>query len=111
MWVSRTLNYAKKKSFRASLQASTCVAPTAYADRTDARQLCHPCIQFVRIEFRIELGTFCTMAPQAGAKADVVARLMRGLRQGSAEAKRELVAMLFPELRRLAAAKMSRERV
>jgi RNA polymerase sigma factor (TIGR02999 family) len=51
------------------------------------------------------------MALQTGAKADVVARLMRSLRQGSAEAKRELVAMLFPELRRLAAAKMRRERV
>jgi len=36
---------------------------------------------------------------------------MRGLRQGSRDAKRELVATLFPELRRLAALKMKRERV
>jgi RNA polymerase sigma factor (TIGR02999 family) len=51
------------------------------------------------------------MAQPMAAGADVVARLMRGLRQGSGEAKRELVAMLFPELRRLAALKMKRERV
>ena len=36
---------------------------------------------------------------------------MRGLRQGNRDAKRELVATLFPELRRLAALKMRRERV
>jgi RNA polymerase sigma factor (TIGR02999 family) len=51
------------------------------------------------------------MANQTAAGADVVARLMRGLRQGNGEAKRELVAMLFPELRRLAALKMKRERI
>ncbi len=51
------------------------------------------------------------MSPQKKAvKADEVARLMRGLRQGSHEAKHELVEMLFPELRRLAALKMRRER-
>ena len=51
------------------------------------------------------------MTPQAAISPDVIARLMRGLRQGSRDAKRELVAMLFPELRRLAALKMKRERV
>jgi RNA polymerase sigma factor (TIGR02999 family) len=42
--------------------------------------------------------------------ADVVARLMRGLRQGSPSAKQELVQFLYPELRRVAALKMKRER-
>ena len=51
------------------------------------------------------------MSPQTAISPDVIARLMRGLRQGSRDAKRELVATLFPELRRLAALKMKRERV
>jgi len=51
------------------------------------------------------------MSPQAAISPDLIARLMRGLRQGSRDAKRELVAMLFPELRRLAVLKMKRERV
>jgi RNA polymerase sigma factor (TIGR02999 family) len=51
------------------------------------------------------------MGPQTAISPDLIARLMRGLRQGSRDAKRELVATLFPELRRLAALKMKRERV
>jgi len=51
------------------------------------------------------------MSPQTAISPEVIARLMRGLRQGSRDAKRELVATLFPELRRLAALKMKRERV
>ena len=51
------------------------------------------------------------MSPQAAITPDLIARLMRGLRQGSRDAKRELVATLFPELRRLAVLKMKSERV
>jgi RNA polymerase sigma factor (TIGR02999 family) len=42
--------------------------------------------------------------------AETVARLMRDLRHGSEAAKQELVKMLYPELRRVAATKMKRER-
>lgn len=42
--------------------------------------------------------------------ADTIARLMRGLRQGSQSAKQELVKFLYPELRRVAVLKMRRER-
>lgn len=44
------------------------------------------------------------------ARAEVVARLMNGLRQGNQDAGRELVDLFYPELRRLAAAKMKDER-
>jgi hypothetical protein len=47
---------------------------------------------------------------QPALDADAVARLMRGLRQGSQAAKQELVQFLYPELRRLATFKMKRER-
>ena len=47
---------------------------------------------------------------QPELSADTVASLMRDLRQGSPAAKRELVKFLYPELRRVAAYKMSRER-
>jgi len=43
--------------------------------------------------------------------ADTVARLMRDLRFGNQSAKQELVRLLYPELRRIAACKMKRERV
>lgn len=43
--------------------------------------------------------------------AEAVAQLMRDLRHGSDAAKKELVRVLYPELRRIAAAKMKRERV
>ena len=48
--------------------------------------------------------------PDSALTADVVARLMRDLRHGSNAAKTELVKALYPELRRVAAAKMKRER-
>ena len=49
-------------------------------------------------------------ADQSELDADAVARLMRALRQGSQAAKQELVQLLYPELRRVAARKMKRER-
>ena len=48
--------------------------------------------------------------PQPALTAETVARLMRDLRHGSDAAKKDLVKVLYPELRRLAAAKMKRER-
>src|SRR2546426_2334784 len=42
---------------------------------------------------------------------EAVAELMRGLRRGNTAAKQELVKFLYPELRRVAAFKMKRERV
>ncbi len=50
-------------------------------------------------------------AEKPALSADVIARLMRGLRQGSQAAKQELVQVLYPELKRMAALKMKRERV
>jgi RNA polymerase sigma factor (TIGR02999 family) len=47
---------------------------------------------------------------QPELSADAVAGLMRDLRQGSLAAKQELVRFLYPELRRVAAFKMQRER-
>lgn len=47
---------------------------------------------------------------QLALGADKIARLMRGLRRGSQAAKQELVQLLYPELRRVAARKMQRER-
>lgn len=44
------------------------------------------------------------------AGPEVVARLMDGLRRGDRAAGRELVDLFYPELRRLAASKMSGER-
>ena len=41
--------------------------------------------------------------------AEVVGRLMRALRQGDRGAGRELVGLFYPELRRLAAARMKEE--
>src|SRR5947209_6941995 len=49
-------------------------------------------------------------SPDTPLSADAIARLMRELRHGSEAAKRELVKVLYPELRRVAAAKMRRER-
>ncbi len=43
--------------------------------------------------------------------AETIARLMRDLRVGSPVAKQELVRLLYPELRRIAAGKMKRERI
>ena len=48
--------------------------------------------------------------PEPATNSETVARLMYDLRHGSDEAKRELVKILYPELRRVAAAKMRRER-
>ncbi len=48
---------------------------------------------------------------QRALNAETVARLMRELRHGNQAAKRELVKFLYPELRRIAASKMKRERV
>lgn len=48
---------------------------------------------------------------QPALSAETVARLMRDLRDGSPAAKQELVRLLYPELRRVAASKMVRERV
>ena len=42
---------------------------------------------------------------------DVVTRLLSGFRRGDSAATGQLVEVLYPELRRLAAAKMSRERL
>lgn len=50
------------------------------------------------------------MQPNAFA-AETIARLMRDLRLGSPVAKQELVRLLYPELRRIAACKMKRERI
>jgi RNA polymerase sigma factor (TIGR02999 family) len=47
---------------------------------------------------------------QQALSADTVARLMRDLRHGDVTAKQELVRFLYPELRRVAAFKMKRER-
>ncbi len=43
--------------------------------------------------------------------AELAAQLMRDLRHGNLAAKQELVKFLYPELRRIAASKMKRERV
>lgn len=51
-----------------------------------------------------------TMLQEPALTPDMVAQLMRDLRHGSAAAKKELVKILYPELRRLAATKMKRER-
>jgi hypothetical protein len=48
---------------------------------------------------------------QPALSAEAVARLMRDLRHGNQAAKQELVKFLYPELRRVAAVKMKRERV
>ena len=48
--------------------------------------------------------------PHPALTSDMVAQLMRDLRHGSDAAKKELVKILYPELRRVAAAKMKRER-
>jgi len=48
--------------------------------------------------------------PEPAPTAETFALLMRDLRSGSATAKKELVKILYPELRRVAAAKMKRER-
>lgn len=48
---------------------------------------------------------------QPALSAETVARLMRDLRHGNQAAKQELVKFLYPELRRVAALKMKRERV
>jgi RNA polymerase sigma factor (TIGR02999 family) len=48
---------------------------------------------------------------QHALSAEAVARLMRDLRHGNQAAKQELVKFLYPELRRVAAFKMKRERV
>src|SRR5689334_10764489 len=48
---------------------------------------------------------------QSALSAEAVARLMRDLRHGDQAAKQELVKFLYPELRRVAAVKMKRERV
>jgi RNA polymerase sigma factor (TIGR02999 family) len=48
---------------------------------------------------------------QPELSADAVARLMRDLRHGNLAAKQELVKFFYPELRRVAASKMKRERV
>lgn len=45
------------------------------------------------------------------ARPEIVARLMDGLRQGDRDAGRELVDLFYPELRRLAAARMKDERL
>ena len=47
---------------------------------------------------------------EPGLTPETVAQLMRDLRHGSDAAKKELVKLLYPELRRVAAAKMKRER-
>lgn len=47
---------------------------------------------------------------QPTLSAETTARLMRDLRRGSQTAKQELVRLLYPELRRVAASKMKRER-
>jgi RNA polymerase sigma factor (TIGR02999 family) len=47
---------------------------------------------------------------QPTLSAETTARLMRDLRRGSPAAKQELVRLLYPELRRVAASKMKRER-
>lgn len=44
------------------------------------------------------------------ARSELVARLMDGLRQGDQDARRELVDLFYPELRRLAGAQMKGER-
>ena len=49
--------------------------------------------------------------PQPVLSAEAVARLMRDLRHGNQAAKQELVKYLYPELRRVAACKMKRERM
>ena len=49
-------------------------------------------------------------AEEPALSADTIAGLMRGLRQGSHAAKKELVQVLYPELKRVAALKMKRER-
>lgn len=46
----------------------------------------------------------------AAPQADTIARLMAQFRQGDKAAANQLVELLYPELRRLAAAKMRRER-
>jgi len=48
---------------------------------------------------------------QPTLSTQVTAQLMRDLRHGSAAAKQELVRLLYPELRRVAASKMKRERI
>src|SRR2546425_10624664 len=47
---------------------------------------------------------------RSGPTSATVAQLMGALRHGSPEAGRELVELFYPELRRLAAAKMQGER-
>ncbi len=48
--------------------------------------------------------------PEPAPTSETLAQLMRDLRHGSDAAKKELVKFLYPELRRVAAAKMKRER-
>src|SRR5436853_2186852 len=49
--------------------------------------------------------------PQPALTSETVAHLMRDLRHESDTAKKELVKVLYPELRRVAAYKMKRERL
>lgn len=48
---------------------------------------------------------------ESALSSDTIARLMRDLRYGNHSAKQELVRLLYPELRRIAACKMKRERL
>jgi RNA polymerase sigma factor (TIGR02999 family) len=48
--------------------------------------------------------------PEPALTSETIAQLMRDLRHGSEAAKKELVKVLYPELRRIAVAKMKRER-
>jgi len=63
------------------------------------------CNVFAKISPRFEL-----VVARTGPTPATVAQLMGKLRQGSQEAGRELVELFYPELRRLAAAKMQGER-
>jgi len=50
------------------------------------------------------------VCPQMHERPDTVARLMADFRKGDSAAANELIELLYPELRRLAAAKMKGER-
>lgn len=51
------------------------------------------------------------MSPQTAVQPDTVARLMERFRNGDQEAAGRLVELFYPELRRIAAARMRAERV